>query len=203
MPFFPVQLIWTEFTIYTSFAWLLYTDIGINDRIHSIGLIQTHRKLPQLHQLMLNGSQNIYSATLFNCWYSWCLNSSPLSIIFTLQPSSLSTSFVLHPMALGKSSFMFSNFREPPSLRGSHYPRKGGCCSVWRTVSQSNCVYGLCKDSIFFSCRTTVCSSQPPSSFSLLPILSLPIPRDWKAEQAIKDSAWKLWKKTTEKLEEG
>lgn len=34
--------------------------------------------------------------------------------------------------------------------RGSHYPTKGGCYSVWRTVSQSNCVYGLCKDSIFF-----------------------------------------------------
>lgn len=79
------------------------------------------------------------------------MNSSPLSIIiFTLQPSSLSTSFVLHPMALGKSSFMFSFFREPPSLRGSHYPTKGGCYSVWCTVSQSNCVYGLCKDSIFF-----------------------------------------------------
>lgn len=146
----------------------------------------TGRKLPQPHQLMVDGSQNIYSATLFNCWYSWCLNSPPLSIIiFTLQPSSLSTSFVLHPMALGKSSFMFSYFREPPSLQGSHYPRKGGCCSVWHTVSQSNCVYGLCKDSISFSCRTTVCSSQPPSSFSLLPVLCLTIPRDWKAKQAI------------------
>lgn len=75
----------------------------------------------------------------------------PLSLIFlTLQPSSLSTSFVLHPMALGKSSFMFSFFREPPFGWGSHYTRKGGCYSVWRTVSQWNCVYGLCKDSTFF-----------------------------------------------------
>lgn len=91
------------------------------------------------------------NVNIFRCWYSWCLNSSSLSIIIiTLQPSSLSTSFVLHPMALGKSSFMFSFFREPPSLRGSHYPWKWGCYSVWRRVSQSNCVYGLCKDSIFF-----------------------------------------------------
>lgn len=91
-------------------------------------------------------AKTFISATLFNCWYAWCLNSSPLSIIiFTLQPSSLSTSFVLHPMALGKSSFMFSYFREPPSLWGSHYPRKGGCCSVWRTVTQSNCVYDFAK----------------------------------------------------------
>lgn len=91
------------------------------------------------------------SRQLIQLLMSWCLSSLPLSlIVFTLQPSSLYTSFVLHPMALGKSSFMFSFFREPPFLWGSHYPRKGGCCSVWCTVSQWNCVYGLCKDSTFF-----------------------------------------------------
>lgn len=100
---------------------------------------------------MVYEGQNVYSENLFNCWCSCCLNSLLLSIIsFTLQPFRLSTSFVLHPMALGKSAFMFSFFREPPSLLGSHYHTRGGCCSVWHTVSQLNCVYWLCKDSIFF-----------------------------------------------------